>query len=53
MVSFKYEVNMHKILEDIKRKRRILKEALLGIAVVFVVFIVSTFSYYYFTVIAY
>ena len=52
MMSFKYEVNMHEILEDLKRKKRILKEALLGIAVVFVVFIVSTFSYYYFSVIA-
>jgi hypothetical protein len=40
---------MHKILEDLMRKRKILKEILLGIAVVFVV---STLSYYYFTVIA-
>jgi hypothetical protein len=43
---------MHKILEDLMRKRKILKEILLGIAVVFVVFVVSTLSYYYFTVIA-
>jgi len=40
---------MQKILEDLMRKRKILKEILLGIAVVFVV---SEFSYYYFTVIA-
>jgi hypothetical protein len=40
---------MHKILEDLMRKRKILKEILLGIAVVFVVY---TLSYYYFTVIA-
>jgi hypothetical protein len=46
---------MQKILEDLMRKRKILKEILLGIAVVFVVFVVfvvSEFSYYYFTVIA-
>ena len=43
---------MHKILEDLMRKRKILKEILLGIAVVFVVFVVSALSYYYFTVIA-
>jgi hypothetical protein len=42
---------MHKILEDLMRNRKILKEILLGIAVVFVVF-ASALSYYYFTVIA-
>ena len=40
---------MHKILEDLTRKRKILKEVFIGIGVVFVV---STLSYYYFTVIA-
>jgi hypothetical protein len=40
---------MHKILEDLMRKRKILKEILIGISVVFVV---STLSYYYFTAIA-
>jgi hypothetical protein len=43
---------MHNLLEDLMRKRKILKEILLGISVVFVIFVVSTFSYYYFTVIA-
>jgi len=43
---------MHKILEDLMRKRKILKEILLGIAVVFVVFVVFALLYYYFTVIA-
>ena len=42
---------MHKILEDLMRKRKILKEILLGIAVVLVVF-ASSLSYYYFTVVA-
>ena len=42
---------MHKTLEDLMRKRKILKEILLGIAVVFVVS-TSALSYYYFTVIA-
>ena len=42
---------MHKILEDLMRKRKILKEILLGFAVVFVV-LASALSYYYFTVIA-
>ena len=41
---------MHKILEDLKRKRKILKEVLLGITVVFVVS-ASALAYYYFTVI--
>lgn len=40
---------MHKILEDLMKKRKILKEILLGIAVVFVI---SALLYYYFTVIA-
>ncbi len=44
------EVNVHKILEDIMKKRKILNEMLLGIAVVFVV-CASALSYYYFTVI--
>lgn len=43
---------MHKILEDLRRKRKIIKEILIGISVVFVVFFVSALSYYYFTVIA-
>ena len=41
---------MHKILEDLMRKRKILKEILLGIAVVFVIS-ASALSYHYFTVI--
>ena len=42
---------MQKILEDIMRKRKILKEFLLGFAVVSVI-LASALSYYYFTVIA-
>jgi len=42
---------MHKILEDLMTKRKILKELLLGVAVAFIVF-ASALSYYYFTVIA-
>jgi len=42
---------MHKISEDLMRKRKILKEILLGIGVVFVVS-TSALSYYYFIVMA-
>ena len=41
---------MHKILEDLMRKRKIIKEILLGFAVVSVI-LASILSYYYFTVI--
>jgi hypothetical protein len=42
---------MHKILEDLMRKRKIIKEILLGIAVVSGV-LAYMLSYYYFTGIA-
>ena len=42
---------MHKILEDLIRKRKKLKEFLLGFLVILVV-LASTLSYYYFTVVA-